>query len=72
LLEIWREEGIAAMGAIAAGAKMVIFKTVGLRQVIALNSDTGENGDGLTFNLPLFKQIGGNCRATFKRVTRLY
>jgi muconolactone delta-isomerase len=54
--EIWRQESVAALEAVKAGAIKNIWKVAGVYQVLAvIEVDNGDQIDEIVHNLPIWK-----------------
>ena len=54
--EIWRQESVAALEAVKAGAIKSIWKVAGVYQVLAVvDVDSGDQIDEIVHNLPIWK-----------------
>ena len=65
LVEIWRREAEAAMGAVDAGAVKHLWKVSGQRIVLAIvDLPTAEDLDRALGSLPIFRELGHGVTTT--------
>ncbi|MBT4204682.1 MAG: MIase like protein [Proteobacteria bacterium] len=72
--EVWRQESVAAIEAVKAGAIKSIYKVAGEYQIIAIvEVDSGDQIDHIVHNLPIWKLGYGHIvpKITWKPL-RLY
>jgi muconolactone delta-isomerase len=60
LVEMWKREAAAALGAVEAGAVKHLWKVAGQREVLAvIDLPTAEDLDRALGGLPIFREMGG-------------
>ena len=65
LVEIWKREAAAALGAIEAGAVKHLWKVAGQRVVLAvIEMPTAEDLDRALGGLPIIREMGGGAITT--------
>jgi muconolactone delta-isomerase len=63
LVEIWKREATAALGAVAAGAVKHLWKVAGQRVVLAIvEFGSAEELDGALAGLPIIREMGSGVR----------
>ena len=65
LVEIWKREAVAALGAVEAGAVKHLWKVAGQRVVFAvIDLPTPEELDRALGGLPIIREMGGGVTTT--------
>jgi muconolactone delta-isomerase len=65
LVEIWKREAVAALGAVEAGAVKHLWKVAGQRVVLAVvEFASAEDLDGALAGLPIIREMGSGVRTT--------
>lgn len=63
LVEIWKREAVAALGAVDAGAVKHLWKVAGQRVVLAVvEFASAEELDGALAGLPIIREMGAGVR----------
>ena len=63
LVEIWKREATAALGAVEAGAVKHLWKVAGQRVVLAIvEFGSAEELDGALAGLPIIREMGSGVR----------
>jgi muconolactone delta-isomerase len=63
LIEIWKREATAALGAVEAGAVKHLWKVAGQRVVLAIvEFGSAEELDGALAGLPIVRELGSGVR----------